>query len=194
MNPVLVNVLCGRERDGWLNPQLVIRLLEAIADANQCGRALGVDLTIGVSPVERARNQIVTRFLKSDVTKSSHDWLVMIDCDVVPPAHFLRLIDAADQEAKFIVAAPCPMINEGGRVTWNVAHKIDERHSNFYQTLPAGWTAADHLGTGFLAVRRCVFESMKSGWFDRVPSMGEDFAFSERVRAAGFTPWFHGAF
>jgi hypothetical protein len=185
---VLVNILCGRERDGWVNPQLVNRLFEAISDGMDCGRPLGVNLTQGVTPVEKARNQIVTEFLRS-----SYAWLLMIDCDIVPPPHFLSLIDASDGEGKFIVGVPCPIIGDAG-LTWNVANKKDDLHSNFYNALPAGWTRCDHLGVGFLAVRRCVLETVKSNWFDRTPTMGEDLAFCERAKGAGFSIWFHGAF
>lgn len=189
MNPsVSINILCGRERDGWINPQLVNRLFEAIGDGMQFRRQFGVDLTQGVTPVEKARNHVVTGFLKSD-----HKWLLMIDSDVIPPPHFLRLIDAAEAEGKFIVGVPCPIIGDAG-LMWNVANKRDDLHSNFYDSLPPNWTRCDYLGAGFLAVRRCVLEALKSNWFDRTPTMGEDFAFCERAKAAGFASWFHGAF
>ncbi len=183
--PIVVIMLCGREREGWINPGLMMRIVECVHDGSRTRRPMAIDLKCGVSPVERARNQIVTDFLASPIP-----WLLMLDNDCIPPAHFLELIDMAEADGKFLFGIPTPMITEAG-LTWNVAVKRDEQCVPLV-TLPKGWNRCDWQGGSFLAIHRSVLEAIKSNWFDRIGSLGEDFSFSERARNAGFQPWFHG--
>lgn len=184
--PLVVNILCGRERDGWINPALMNRVLECIYDGVKTRRPVAVDLKVGVSPVEKARNQIVQEFLASACS-----WLLMLDNDCIPPAHFLTLIDAAEAEGKFLFGIPAPMFKEIG-LTWNVAIKKDDLQCGVFTTLPKGWNRCDYLGGAFLAMRRPVLEAIKGDWFNCTATKSEDFAFTERARNAGFQPWFHG--
>jgi hypothetical protein len=188
MNGVMVSVLCGRERTGWIAPQLANRLFEAISDGKRQGKPLSINLTIGASPVEKARNQSVLEFLQSPFS-----WLLQIDNDVTPPEHFINLITDAEAEGKFVFGAPCPWLDTSG-VMWNVANRDehDERRAAFFNHLPSGWHRCDFMGGAFLCVRRPVFEAIKSNWFDLMPNKSEDFSFCQRVRDAGFQPWFHG--
>lgn len=184
--PLMVSVLCGRERDQWINPGLAGRLFQSIADGMSSGRTVAVDLIEGVYPVEQARNRAVQNFLRSPF-----QWLLMVDNDIVPPANFLKIITEAESEGKFLFGVPTPMIGDKG-LQWNVAHREDESLCAFNLTLPAGWNRCDFLGGAFLAARRPVFEAIKSNWFDRLPSKSEDFSFSQRAQDAGFQPWFTG--
>jgi hypothetical protein len=186
-SPVAVIILCGRERDHWINPALMMRLVECARDGFQTHRPIAIDVKMGVSPVEKARNQIVEEFLPSPAK-----WLIMLDNDIIPPEHFLRLIDSAETEGKFVFGVPCPMVKEIG-ITWNVGIKTnDEMRCGGFTTLPKGWTACDFLGGAFLAIRRPVLEAIKDGWFNPTSTKSEDFAFTERARSAGFQPWFNG--
>src|SRR5215472_12523672 len=135
--PVAVIILCGRERESWINPALLMRVVECIYDGSQIRRPVAFDLKCGVRPVERARNQIVGEFLKSPAS-----WLVMVDNDVIPPAHFLKLIDQAEAEGKFLFGIPAPMIKETA-ILWNVALKKDELQCGALTTLPRGWSRCD---------------------------------------------------
>lgn len=183
----MISVLCGRERDSWINPGLADRLLQSIADGMASRRTVAVNLVEGISPVDKARNTAVSNFLRSP----SFQWLLMLDNDVVPPENFLKVITEAESEGKYVFGVPTPMIGDGG-LLWNIAHRQDEVHCAFFKTLPAGWHRCDFLGGAFLAVRRPVFETIKSNWFDRMAEKGEDFSFSQRAQDAGFQPWFTG--
>jgi GT2 family glycosyltransferase len=185
---VAVITLCGREREGWINPALMMRIVECVYDGLQTRRQVAIDLKCGVSPAERARNQVTQEFLATNGS-----WLLMLDNDCIPPAHFLQLIDAAESKGKFLFGIPTPMATEAG-LTWNVAVKKDEQCVPLAR-LPKGWNRCDYLGGAFLAIHRTVLEAIKSDWFTRTPTTTtEDWAFSERVRNAGFQPWFHGDF
>ncbi len=156
----MISVLCGRERDGWINPGLAGRLFQAIADGAASRRIVAVDLIEGVYPVENARNQAVLNFLRSPF-----QWLLMMDNDVIPPPNFLKIITEAEGEGKFLFGVPTPMIGDAGP-QWNVAHREDELHCAFHKTLPEGWHRCDFLGGAFLAARRPVFETIKNNWFE----------------------------
>ncbi len=184
--PVMISVLCGTERDQWINPRLADRLFQSIADGLSSGRNVAVDLIEGVYPVEKARNRAVENFLRSPF-----QWLLMMDNDVVPPPNFLKIVTEAESEGRFLFGVPTPMIGDAG-LQWNVAHRQDELVCAFNVTLPAGWHPCDFLGGAFLAARRPVFETIKSNWFDRMPNKSEDFSFSQRAQDAGFQPWFTG--
>jgi hypothetical protein len=183
---VAVIILCGREREGWINPALMLRVVECVHDGLRTRRPVAIDLKCGVAPVERARNQIVSDFLSS-----AGSWLVMVDNDTIAPEHFLRLIDAAEADGKFLFGIPTPMITEAG-LTWNIAAVTREQCAPL-KVLPSGWCPCHYMGAAFLAIHRSVLETMKSDWFTRTPATTtEDFAFCERARSAGFQPWFHG--
>jgi hypothetical protein len=132
----MINVLCGRERGGWINPQLHTRLFEAIHDANVQRRPAAIEMMQGTTPVDKARNQIVQHFLQTQ-----YAWLVMVDNDIVPPDHFMNVITAAEEDAKFIVGLPYPIIKETG-VTLSVGYKSpDQLIAGLYtNNLPQGWT------------------------------------------------------
>ncbi len=182
---VAVIVLCGRERDQWINPALMMRMVECLQDGLQARRPVAVGLKCGVRPVEKARNEIVKEFLQSPCS-----WLIQIDNDTVPPANFLKLVDAAEHDGKFVFGVPTPTITPAGPA-WNIGRK-NNKLCNFATTLPKGWNNCDFVGAAFLAVHRQVFEALKTDWFNPTPINSEDFAFCERARNAGFQPWFQG--
>jgi hypothetical protein len=186
---VLISVLCGHERGDWINPGLVNRLFEAISES-ATERPLTCGLTCGVKPVDKARNQIVQQFLKTDA-----GWLVMVDSDVYPPAHFMRVITAAEEHGKRVVGLPCPMIGNSG-VALNVGYKTESRElaALYTNNLPSGWTSVDYVGTGLIAIHRCVLETIKAPWFEFTPQIGEDFNFCRKAQATGIEVWTHGSF
>ena len=89
-NSVLLAVLSGTERDGWLAPFLLNFLMGA-------GRGLGRDVQLqlmhAVRPVDAARNQIAEDFLRSDC-----EWLCMIDNDMSPPVDLLHMVNRAGEQ------------------------------------------------------------------------------------------------
>jgi hypothetical protein len=183
---VAVIVLCGRERDQWINPGLMMRIVECVHDGLQTRRPLAIKLQYGISPIEMARNLVVKEFLQTP-----GQWLVQVDNDVICPEHFLRLFDQAENEGKRVFGIPTPMIGNSG-LSWNVGNRRDDVFCDLLPTLPTGWNRCDYVGAGFLAVHRCVLETIKSEWFDRLPNKSEDFSFCQRVRQAGFSIWFNG--
>jgi GT2 family glycosyltransferase len=185
--PVAVIVLCGEERQGWIHPQLMMRIVEGVYHGLQTRRPVFVGLKCGVSPVENARNQIVQEFLAS-----SGSWLVMIDNDVIPQSHFLKVLDAAEAEGKKVFGIPTPVFNPSG-AAWNIGQRQDELLFRIAATLPnSGWHQCDYIGAAFLGIHRSVLEKIGSGWFDSSPTLTEDFSFCERATKAGFPIWFPG--
>lgn len=177
MNPsVFITALCGAERDSWLHPKLVESMIAATHDSRQHQRPVALDLTLDYRPVDRARNAAVEKFLKSPC-----QWLCMVDNDNPPRFRILDFIKAAEEQGAFIVGAPTPM--HGAQ--WNF--KCD---NSFSRTLPREpWFRVHLIGTGFLAVRRCVFESIAAPWFVSQYDMTEDVAFMKRAHEAGFQAW-----
>lgn len=187
---VMVAVLCGSERDGWIVPQLMLRILEGYEDLR---RPIDIQLIVGFSPVDRARNEAVARFLKSQA-----EWLVQIDNDVVPSPHFLRMIPEAEQSGRFVLGCPTPFVGE--TICFNTP--ISTRNGNLYgmpSMLRRGWFKSPTLGGAVLMVHRKVFEKLAPPYFQIDPewlktngrASREDFFFGEKATAAGFECWAH---
>src|SRR5262249_29577094 len=181
-SPIMITVLFGNERDGWIAPGLMNSLLAALHDGQSHQRGVALDLTVDHKPIANARNMAVTKFLKSPCS-----WLVQIDNDQFPQFRILDLINAAESEGRFIVAAPTPCYGKQG-LSWNATEKGP---ADFYQKLPSGWFQPFLIGAGFLAVHRAVFEKLPRPWFD---SWCEDFTFIAKVQDAGMKVWAHSGF
>ena len=54
---------------------------------------------------------------------------------------------------------------------------------------PEGLSEVVATGMGCIAIKRAVFEKIGSGWFDYLPTAGEDVSFCKRVADAGYTIW-----
>lgn len=84
---VVVAVLTGEERQGWVNPHLSSVLVALAFD----GRFRMTYLTLhSLYPVSAARNQAVKEAKERDA-----DWLVMIDNDIAPPFELAEAIAKA---------------------------------------------------------------------------------------------------
>jgi GT2 family glycosyltransferase len=176
-SPIMITVLCGNERDGWIAPGLMDSLLAALHDGQKYQRAVALDLTVDYKPIANARNTAVAKFLQSPC-----QWLVQIDNDQFPQFRILDLIKAAESEGKFIVAAPTPCVGKQG-LSWNATATGP---ADFYRKLPGGWFQPFLIGSGFLAVHRAVFEKLTRPWFD---SWCEDFVFCVKAQDAGLKVW-----
>lgn len=188
LNPsVMIKLLSGDERDSWLNPVLIDSVFEAAGHAQEQKRELSLGL-VAMRPVELARNYNVENFLKSKC-----QWLVQIDNDQVPLFPILDLIQAAEDDCKFIIGAPTPTLKPGGAV-WNANQLGPDGKWSPYKTLPDGWFQPDVIGAGLLAVRRSVFLSMQFPWFEFNGTISEDYAFCQRAKAAGFGVWANSKF
>lgn len=174
-SPVMITVLCGHERDGWIAPGLLNSLLATLHDNQQQGRTVALDITCAIRPVSAARNHAVAKFLQSPC-----QWLVQIDNDQFPRFRILDLIKAAEAEGKFIVAAPTPIMKDLG--AWNAADETEV----WYHQLPRGWFEPRLIGAGFLATHRAALAKLPQPFFD---GQYEDFYFCKKAQAAGLKVW-----
>src|ERR1700676_2134797 len=103
---ILVTPLCGLERDGWLNPTLLMALLEMQRDPRF---EVTIELALGMTPVDYARNQCVAVARNRKV-----DWLLMVDNDQTIPPNVLNIIAEATPQID-VVGLPCGLSKNGGR-------------------------------------------------------------------------------
>lgn len=170
MNAGRIEVLVGTPCYGGNVSHLYMQSYLALQEACR-GRGIGLDLMMfaGDSLVTRARNQIAARFLEAK--RFTH--LMFIDADIgFEPGQFLQLVDR-DVD---IAAGIYPL----KRIDWS---KVRERVARGDADLEAaslnyvlsgrksgsgtmqvsargGFASVEHAGTGFMLIRRAVFERM----------------------------------
>jgi len=181
---ILVSVLCGYERHGWLSPELVQVLLGFQRERQEVAISLNADTT----PVERARN-----FSAQQALEFRADWLLMLDNDVQPPANVLRVLDGAGP-AHDVICLPYWGVIDGLPAVHIVGENGRFEPRSGFQEIKRG-------GTGAIFIRRRVLEKMPKPHFSMRLSKdglqllkGEDFDFCDRARELGFRIWTHGAF
>jgi GT2 family glycosyltransferase len=140
-------------------------------------------------PVTNNRNQIVKKFLDSP-----HDFLLMMDNDVVPRNNPLDYIEN-DLD---IVVFPCPIWRpaQGSEspVVWNIRME-DEKGDRIVGRIPAsGLREISEGGTGAMLIARRVLEAVHAPFVEEmdeygVSTLGHDLAFCARAREAGFKVW-----
>jgi GT2 family glycosyltransferase len=151
-----------------------------------------IDIVQGY-PVDRVRNQICRRFLKSDA-----DYLLMIDDDVVPPP---TVLDMARHD-KDVVAGLCyafvPRLGyySVAYPSGNYCGTPVERLGIGDQIEGRGLLEVELAGTACLLIHRRVLEALDPPYFrmllddDRLfIKDSEDFTFCRKVRVAGFSIW-----
>lgn len=192
-------------------------MVEATARSLDAAQRRLSDLGIPVTPVyvrneslvQRARNRIAAEFLASEC-----DQLVFIDSDIgFHPDHLLRLL-MHEQE---MVGG---MYRKKTLASVDFAVNYDVGPDGTAERLPeTGLIAARHLATGFLKIRRSVFEQIRDAmpelryhaapgeggegaWRDHLHAffdcwicpetrayLSEDYGFCERWRALGGKLW-----
>jgi hypothetical protein len=177
---VMISVLCGHERDGWIAPGLLNSLLATLHDGQQQAWPVALDITCAIRPVAAARNAAVAKFMNSPC-----DWLAMVDNDTIPRFRVLEFIKAAEVEGKFIAAAPTPILKDLG--AWNVADGPD----TWCRKLPSGWFQPHLIGAGFLAIHRAALGKLSQPFFD---GQYEDFYFCKKAQDAGLRVWANSRF
>ena len=186
--------------DFKVSVKLAIALAEFCVIAQKHGIQIQIQNVSGCSVVSRVRNIIADQFLESD---AQH--LMMIDSDMTFDANdILRLM--AWNETKPIVAGI-----GAARKTEKVFFSMLDQDENGNITMDKmGLVRAKRVGTGFMMVRRDVFECLRQEhpeWkykdvnagkdlqaffdFQCTPEgyIGEDYTFCDRARAHGFTVW-----
>ena len=133
----------------------------------------------GRCTIAAKRNHMVRRFLE----KKHLQWYLCLDSDMTPPPHtILRLLATGrdvvtavccEKEPPFEVCA-----GHGKSGGWTRLNEFGG---------PDPVKEVDWTGMGCLLVRRNVLEAIGDPWFEADPEgVGEDIAFCEKVRRAGF--------
>jgi len=178
---------------GSVHTFLMMRILGYCMDAvNRGDVSLQMYPTLGVSPVDNARNEIVDQFLKGDCTH-----LFWIDSDTIPPEDALRKLLSHDKD---ICSAITPIVeydhaqkdseSNGFYKKWNcvgVDNKFVKPHTGLVPVHGAGGSC--------LLVKRAVYEKMPKPWYrfmyqddnGKECFAGEDISFVAKAIGAGFT-------
>jgi hypothetical protein len=112
---------------------------------------ISVRMNPGDSLVSRARNSLTADFLESDCTD-----LVFIDSDIIFSGEHVRRLLGHDVD---IVGGFYPKKQEGP-IAWVCNGCLGEERP----ILPSGLQEVRYMGTGFLRVKRHVFEKMIESW------------------------------
>ena len=185
--------------DGKLNIHAAFALAQLTSLSQTYGFTLQLAHMSGCSIITKARNALVNRFMRSDCTD-----LLFVDADInFKPEDVLRIL--ALSEGKDIVAGAYPRRAEDKCFFTDVYY--DERGA---LELNDGLLRVERVGTGFMLIRRHVFEALEAAhpewkfWvntenthytaffdFQTTPEgyIGEDYLFCDRARAAGFKVW-----
>lgn len=143
----------------------------------------------GAFSLDRARNEIVERFLATDA-----EWLLQIDTDMKwAPQDVLDLLKTADRRHRPVVGALCfklqGMNEDYGAILIPTLYRKDEHGETRPVLTYKGVERVDATGAAFLLIHRDVLTKMGGNWFSHHPEQetaSEDWAFSLRLRDAGF--------
>jgi GT2 family glycosyltransferase len=135
-------------------------------------------------PLPHARNMQVHRFLKSSCTH-----LFTLDSDCIPKPGTIQKLLARDLPV--VVAPHATVVGEEVGVM-----ALDRVPDGYRQHRPmSGFQKCDAVGGSGILVRREVLEELGPPWFmfeydqNGLLSKGEDFYFSDRLKAAGYEIW-----
>lgn len=140
--------------DAWVHAKLMQNIIEQMQGHH-------LYFLMGTSPLGKARNEIVKRFLKTDCT---HLWFV--DADTIPPVNALSKMLEHDAD---IVSGVTPVLTNDGIVS-NVFTSNDEKVRLTMEQIEKSESTINATGVGAscLLVARRVFESAKDPWFAEV--------------------------
>lgn len=158
----LPKIFFGLPTMGNIHTLLLIAITTYFADSvKNKDKDIMLFPTMGVRPVEKARNTIVEEFLKTDATH-----LFFIDNDTIPPLDALDKLLKADKD---IISGLTPIVehdenrlndSNGFYKKWNcvgVDDKLLKPHTGILPIKGAGGSC--------LLIKREVFEKMKAPWF-----------------------------
>ncbi len=187
-------ILLGLPTMGSIHTLLLVVISSWIAEAATTGDYnLSLYPTLGVQPVDKARNHIVDIFLGSDCTH-----LLFIDSDTIPPKNtIMRLLG----RNKDIVSGLTPIIehdskryndSDGFYKKWN-AVTLD----NKFTEPNVGVIPVQGVGSSCILIRREVFEKMPKPWYNFLTQddngkevfVGEDIHFIIKAKQLGFEAW-----
>lgn len=116
--------------------------------------ALEISPLVGDSLVSRARNTLSALFLKSDCTH-----LLFIDSDLVYSSEHIKRLISHDKD---VVCGFYPK-KQDGPLEWVCNAKLEGA-----ETDENGLTEVRYMGTGFMLVKRCVFDRMIGRYGDQI--------------------------
>jgi hypothetical protein len=197
-----IRLLCGKERNNWINPDLFITLTNFMHKGY--GRfEMDFGLMTDSSPVEYARNCAA-----HDSLRSHADWLLMIDNDQSLPANLVQLVEEAHADSDInIVSLPTYMLRGGVKNPKPTVNSWVERDRSWQwmhrPSLPvaSGFQEVGDAGAGVFLIRTRVFETLQEPWFKVrydeqtcAPLCGEDDFFNEEAQRAGFKVHTHSGY
>lgn len=169
---------------GLLHQRLVALLIQLVQEHRN---GLMIYMISQAIPVDYARNRIVEEFMKTGMP-----WLLMVDSDIVPPMNVLDLTKRGHP----IVGGVCLGLI-GGKAKATIFKEAKDKPGQYVQheyMNDSGLVEVDATGTGCIAVRRDVFESLRKPYFefiydplDRHIKTGEDIGFCEKAHRNGFS-------
>jgi hypothetical protein len=182
MQSVLVAVLAGSERHGWINPKLCTVLIQMALDPRF---QVTLRWFIDGRPIEYVRNQCVAAAREQGV-----DWLISLDNGIAPSCNPLDIIATAPDAVDIIGLGAG--INLNGVNRWNIETSAKPAQI-------AGFQEVLRVGTGCLMMRSKVWSAIKGPWFKWVTANdellspegghGEDTHFCDLARENGFKLW-----
>src|SRR6266852_3439479 len=163
---VFISIFTLDERDGWLCRGLA-QFLAAMSIAAK-ERAVCLQLSANVKPIDWARNKVVKDFLASGC-----EWLLMVDSDMAPPPNLLDMIDRAEPRMDVLVPRFYALMSDvvAANSPQTIANQPGLRLLHGWQTFAGGpgqneWSEIAWAGTGTMFVHRRVFEGLGDhGWF-----------------------------
>jgi hypothetical protein len=192
---VLVAVLCGNERNNWINPALCENLLAMAADRRY---EVKVSMILNKFPVHHARNFAVVK-----AREHAAHWLLLVDCDQAFSVSPLDVLSAAGMD-KPVIGFPTSMgqdvfLTDGKLFRPNVwpepRNKI-KTDGQFYTCF--------RIGAGALLIHHSVWESIPGPWFlwesnesselaEVAKDGSEDLYFCRLLQKHGIDVWAHAA-
>lgn len=131
------------------------------------------------SIITQARNALVSRFLKS-----SAEWLLFWDSDIVPSPFIDHFLETSNSLKAGIVSAPCRI---KGEARLNCGTVQNGKVENFTEV--NGPQLVDVAGSGLMLIARGVCEAIEAPWFEFIQHadsvLGEDFNFCLKAREKG---------
>jgi GT2 family glycosyltransferase len=195
---VMVAVLCGGERSGWIHPSLNATMGQETAALSREGRYVEFQTICGWQPHSAAREELARRFLASPA-----DWLACHDADTVPVDHYalVKMINKAEEDFPAKLVCICPYVLGHPSLPFSVGTYSHTEPDGTEITgrptmLQPGWHDEwTDVSFGCSIVHRLAFAKLQPPyyrlleWTLRRGAPGEDTSFCQRLRAAGVKLW-----
>ena len=188
---ILVCVLCGIERANWINPDLMMNVLEMQRDSR---------FEVNWFPIRDVRPWEAARNMSIHGARTIHaDWLISFDNDNFVKGNPLDIIAEAGPD-KHVVGLTCGV---GGQV--DAGYHLFPNTDSYCGTTDGVFREVKHVGGPVLMISRAVWERIPQGpWFQFLYKPGnelhltqpgefisEDVWFCQLARRHGFKVWTH---